>query len=713
MRSDRTRRLAPVAVLVLALAAAVLVWDARGAGRSGATSTEILWDEWGVAHVFAGSDAELFYGQGWAQAEAHGDLLLELYGRARARGAEYWGETWLASDRWLSTNGVPERAARWYAAQKPHEKALLDAFARGINDYARAHPEAIADRVEPVLPVTPADVLAHVQAVLHFTFVIDRGRVDGAARRLSAGSNAWAVAPSRSASGKAMLVANPHLPWDDLFTWFESQLVSPGIDAYGASLVGTPFLGIAFNDHLGWTHTVNTHDGADLYQLTLAGEGDGEGYRYDGEVRAFERETKTLKVRQADGSLKEEKLEVRRSVHGPVVASAGGKALALRVVGLEEPHIVDQYWRMVAAKDLAGFEAALAELQMPMFTVVYADDAGHVLHLFGGRTPVRPAGDWDWSGTVPGDTSKTLWTATHPYAELPRVLDPPSGWLQNANDPPWTTTFPPALDPGRFPRYMAPHSMSFRAQRSARMLEEDEKITFDELTAYKLSTRMELADRILDDLARAVEAQGDERAKRAMAVLSAWDRSADAGSRGAVLFQHFWRALTGGGKRPFATPWNEAQPTSTPDGLADPAAAAAALSTAAAEVEAEHGALDVAWGDVHRLRLDGRDLPANGGPGGLGIFRVTEYDEAAGHREVAESGDSYVALVEFSRPVRARVLLSYGNWSQPGSRHHGDQLALFSSKELRPAWRTRAEIEAHLERREALEPGIAMMPPAP
>ncbi len=708
-------RLVRHALLVLALPWLVTC-GAPGAGRpsapavTGTTSaTEILWDEWGVPHIFARGDEELFYAQGWAQAQAHGDLLLELYGRARARGAEYWGERWLPADRWLATNGVPERAASWYAAQAPDERALLDAFVHGVNDFARAHPEAIADQVEPVLPVSGADVLAHVQQAIHFTFVVDRESVEGTAERLSAGSNAWAVGPSRSASGKAMLVANPHLPWTDLFTWFESHLVSPSVNAYGVSLVGTPFLGIAFNDHLAWTHTVNTQDGADLYQLTL----EGDGYRFDGEVRPFERQTRTLKVRQPDGSSKEEALEIRRSVHGPVVAAQGDQALALRVVGLEDAHLTGQYWKMATARDLAGFEGALDDLQMPMFTVMYADDAGHVLHLFGGRTPVRPAGDWDWSGVVPGDTSKALWTATHPYGELPRVLDPPSGWLQNANDPPWTTTFPAALDPGAFPRYMAPRFMHFRAQRSARMLQQDESITFDELVAYKHSTRMELAERILDDLGRAVEAHGDETAKRALAVLAAWDRSADAGSRGAVLFERFWRGLAHGGKRPFSTPWNEGEPLTTPDGLADPAAAAAALSAAAAGVEADHGALDVAWGEVYRLRQGSHDLPANGGPGGLGIFRVTDFEEADDHRQVAGGGDSYIAVVELAQPVRARVLLSYGNWSQPGSRHRGDQLELYSKKELRPAWLTRTEIEAHLERREVVSDGSSSSSGAP
>ncbi len=124
------------------------------------------------------------------------------------------------------------------------------------------------------------------------------------------------------------------------------------------------------------------------------------------------------------------------------------------------------------------------------------------MHLFNGQVPVRSKGDFEyWEGIIPGDTSTTLWTKTHPYPDLPRAIDPPSGWLQNANDPPWTTTFPLVLNPDNYPPYMAPRGpMSFRAQRSARMLAEDKRISFQEMVDYKHSTRMELADRLLDDL---------------------------------------------------------------------------------------------------------------------------------------------------------------------------------------------------------------------
>ncbi len=184
-------------------------------------------------------------------------------------------------------------------------------------------------------------------------------------------------------------------------------------------------------------------------------------------------------------------------------------------------------------------------------------------------------------------------------------------------------------------------------------------------------------------------------------MLEAWDRCADADSRGAVLFEAWFRAMSRTGAF-YATPWSEASPRTTPDGLRDPAAAARVLATAAAQVRKMHGAIDVPWGQVYRLRAGGRDLPANGGPGDLGIFRVVGFSEDKDGKWRAVGGDSYVATIEFGRSVRARTLMSYGNASQPGSPHAGDQLELFAKKQLKTAWLTRQDVERNLERREAV-----------
>lgn len=659
--------------------------------------TEILWDTWGVPHIYAKDSADLLCAYGWAQMHNHGDLILRLYGQARGRAAEYWGESYLEDDRLLRLMGVPQRSQSWYEAQSPEFRTYLDAFIAGMNAYAERHRDKIDDEVEVVLPIRATDVLSHTQRTIHLTFV---GWVlpSMAKKWQGTASNAWAIAPSRSANGNAMLLANPHLPWSDRFTWIEAQLTAPGINAYGATLVGTPMLGIAFNDYLGWSHTVNTFDGLDVYELTLT---DG-GYRWDGGSLAFETEQQIIKVKLEDGTLREEKLVMKQSVHGPVLAEKNGKAIAVRMTGLDQPHMFEQYWDMVRATNLKEFEQALERLQIPTFNVIYADRDGHILYFFGGRTPKRPFGDWsDWQGTIPGDSSATLWTETHTYRDLPRVVDPESGWVQNANDPPWTSTFPMALNPDDFPAYLSPDGMAFRPQRSVRMLDADKQVTFAELIHYKHSTRMELADRILDDLLPATQQYGAPLAKKAAEVLQNWDRRADADSRGAVLFTAWAREV---GFGVFATPWSKEQPRITPDGLKDPKAAASALQRAAQRVRDKYGALNVPWGEVYKLRYAGKDLPANGGPGKYGIFRVLNFASEEDGRFRAVGGDSYVALVEFSKPVKAKTLLSYGNATQPNSPHRGDQLQLFARKELRPVWRTREEIEVHLEKREALYP---------
>lgn len=703
--------------------------------RAQSAPTEILWDEWGVPHIFAPDNAGLFYGFGWAQAHNHADLILQLYGEARGRAAEYWGEAFAEDDRLTHTLDIPRDAADEYDRLSPEWKAYVEAFVAGINAYAMDHLDQIADEREIVLPVLPTDLLAHSIRVLRYQFTGGRGIA--AARRwaqdtpqtsgigafaendLPSGSNAWAIAPSRSASGSAMLVANPHQPWYGAGMWTEAHFVAPGINLYGAALVAQPMLGIAFNDHLGWTHTVNTNDGWDLYALTVDDAADT--YLYDGEQRPFDTREETFIVRQDDGTPRTETFTVRQSVHGIVLAQRPGAALALRVVGEETFAAGQQWWEMGLAQDFDSFQAALRDIRIPMFTIVYADREGNILHLFNQIVPRRSEGDWAfWSNLtllnsanpaiLPGDTSRYVWDeADHlSYDELPKVINPESGWVQNANEPPWTATYPYAIDAADYPAYIAPAPFVWpRPIVSMRLLHEDESITFDELTAYKLSTEVELARWVLDDLITAARASDVEIVQQAGEVLAAWDRRADAESRGAVLFfawADFYIEPLGFGA--LNGEWEMDDPFNTPRGLADPAGAVAALETVAAQLEALRvigGGLDVAYGDVFRVRAGEFDLPANGGEDLLGTFRTLTFSLDDDRRFRATQGDSYQAIVEFGDSVRARVLLSHGNATQPGSPHYGDQLVLYSEKRFRDAWLTRADIEAHLVERVVLD----------
>jgi acyl-homoserine-lactone acylase len=661
---------------------------------------EILWDTWGVPHIFAKDSGSLCRAFGWAQMESHGNLLLRLYGQARGRAAEYWGARYIDSDRWVRLMGIEERAKQWLPMQSADMRGCLESFAEGINAFATEHPDAVGSSEKVVLPVMSTDPLAHLQRLLHFTFISNPAMLQGIAPAAgSAGSNAWVIGPRRTSNGHVLLLANPHLAWSDLYTLYEAHLSAPGLNAYGSTFVGHPVLGTAFNDYLGWAHTVNTQDGADLYELTLA----GGGYRWDNTVRQFDTEEQVLRVRQDDGSSRDQKLLIKRSIHGPVVSESKGKAIALRVVGLDRSQVFDQYWEMMRARDLAAFLRALRRMQLPIFSVLYGDRAGHIMYYFGGLTPKRPAGPYNWAGVVRGDTAATLWTETLPFEALPRATDPPTGWLQNCNDPPWHTTVPTPFDSTSFPMGLAPSGMELRAERSALLLRDHAKLSLDEMVRLKFSTHAELADRVLESLLGAAKDDSRPTVGRAAAVLAKWDRGFDTASRGAVLFETWVRELSREYRNPigFAVPWSAASPLSTPSGLADLSAALTALERASQTVEKSYGALDVPWGDVNRVRLGDLDLPGNGAPGFLGVVRVLGYLPAPDDRRRQAGGDAYVAAIEFGSTIQARVVLAYGNSSQPSSKHRTDQIRMFIDGQLRPVWRTRSEIQAHLENREA------------
>ncbi|MFT4248118.1 MAG: penicillin acylase family protein [Pseudomonas sp.] len=137
--------------------------------------------------------------------------------------------------------------------------------------------------------------------------------------------------------------------------------------------------------------------------------------------------------------------DVRGLFHGFGWAQAHSHGDAvLRVAGLDRPGLPQQYWDMATARDFAGLQAALQQrLQVPMFNIVYGDRAGNILYLHNGILPKHDGGDLAfWRSPVAGDTSATPWDAVHSYEELPKVLNPSSGFVQNTNDPPWLVTWP-------------------------------------------------------------------------------------------------------------------------------------------------------------------------------------------------------------------------------------------------------------------------------
>lgn len=669
---------------------------------------EILWDRYGVPHVYGRDMESVFYGYGWAQARSHADRILRLYGEARGRGAEYWGPQYEETTRWMLLNGVPARARRWYALQQPRFRAWLDAFARGINDYADRHPASIDADVRKVLPVSGVDVVAHAHRLMNFIYVASPGRGLGEGdppELAEQGSNSWAVMPRKTAGGHTLLLQNPHLAWDtDYFIYYEAQLVAPGFELYGATQIGLPVVRFAFNQRMGISNTVNGMLGATTYRLTLR---DG-GYLFDGKVLPFKVERRAYRVRQPDGSLATRRLEIRSTVHGPVIERRDGVVVAIRVAGLDRPGMLQQYFDMTTAPSFEAYTAAMRRLQIPTFNILYADREGHVDFTWNGLAPRRSEGDLAfWQGLVPGDSSRYLWTEVHPFDDLPRVTDPPGGFVQNTNDPPWVASWPATLDAGGFPPYLAPRTPeSFRAQNSLTLMAENDGLTLERLRDLKLSTRALMADRVLPELLPPALADGDPEVRAAAQLLARWDRRFEADSRGALLFEEWARLFAGSGfsdQSNYREPWTAAQPISTPRGIRDPAAAVDMLRAAIGETRRKYGAIDRSFGEASRFRIGDLDLPGSGGFGNLGAFRVITWSppDRAGQR-LARHGETWVALIEFSTPVRAFGLMSYGNSRQAGTVHHTDQLRMLSEGRFRELWLQRSDVEANLEERTVL-----------
>jgi acyl-homoserine-lactone acylase len=274
--------------------------------------------------------------------------------------------------------------------------------------------------------------------------------------------------------------------------------------------------------------------------------------------------------------------------------------------------------------------------------------------------------------------------------------------------------------------------MDMRAQHGARFLLSSQSLTPAQVLSGKESTHLLLAARVLSDIINAANLSGNAIAQQAAAILSAWDGNADATSKGAVLIEAWWATvmddptLAKDNTINFYSPhpafrvgWMASDPVNTPVGLANAVATIPDLVLAAQQVVAAYGALDVAWGDVHRIVLATHDptfqttiplllppsnAPQSGADDPFGPLRVIfRFLAPDGKHFWAYSGDGYVQLVEFAEAgAIAKALLGYGNASRPGLTHVTDQLSYFEAKTLRPTYRTRAEVEKHTVSREVV-----------
>lgn len=724
--------LALVAVCVLAFLA-LATWEpffataatpAPQQSQPGRTYTaEIIRDEWGVPHIYGKTDADTAYGVAIAHAEDDFFTLQDVVAMARGRYGAIAGEEGAKIDYVYHLIDARGTAEREYPKLPQDTRALFEAYAAGLNQYAAEHPGEV--KLANLFPVAGIDVAAGFALRQPFFFGLDsvigplaageelrrehgpdipgfpRPPLEGAAPAAPAsaapaqartlvlplgedadhlGSNAFAVAPQKG-GGTTTLISNSHQPLRGGVAWYELVVESgEGWHFAGANFPGSPFPFLGHNEHLGWTNTVNTPDMIDVYQLEL--DASGKRYRLDGQWRDLESRFVTLPVKVGPVVLPIRR-EVLRSVHGPVIRNDKG-AFAIRYGGigqLGQLGQLDAYYRLNKAKSFAEWEAQLSRLAIPSTNFIYAGAAGTIAYVYNAAIPARPAGvKADWRSVLPGNRSDLIWQGAAPYAALPRIVNPASGWLYNSNNTPFTAAGAGSdLDPAAFsPLLGIELKQTNRSRRAYKLLSEAAVLDRKALEAIKYDTGYEregYVDRLFDTL-DTMPAQGKLAAARDL--LAGWDFNADGKGRADALALLVIRDFMSAdySNKPF------------PD-------VAEKLQAAADHLTTHFGRLDPPMGDLLRLRQGDLDLPLDGGSDTLRAS--TTWDVAEDGRLSLKHGDSFIMWIEWQpgQRVVSRSIQPFGAAStRPASPHYTDQMRLFVDHRLKPVYFWRDDVLA-------------------
>jgi acyl-homoserine-lactone acylase len=634
-----------------------------------AKRVRILRDEFGVPHVFGKTDADAAFGLAYAQAEDDWPTIQEVSAASTGRlSLLRLTPTALVADYLAGLLGVREQVEEQWPRFEPRTRALLDAYANGLNLYAALHQGEADARL---LPFSGKDVAAGFVYKMPLLLGLPellralRSQAPRAGEILirggsSDGSNAHALSPFRTAEGVTRLNINSHQPWEGPVAWYEAQVASEeGWNMTGGLFPGSPVVLHGFNDKLGWAHTVNTPATIDAYDLQVQ---DGK-QRLDGAWVPLREHKLTLQVDLGFATLPLP-LTFHDAAQGPVFETHG-HSYALRWAGRERSALTaEQWYRMNRAQSLTEWRAAMALQAIPMFNVVHASADGHIGYLYNALLPMREEPDLAPHTVLQGDRSAAIWTTYLPLEKLPHTDDPPSGFVFNTNTTPFSaTTGIGNTAAGQYAKADGiERELNNRGLRSLALFGGPEKLSRAEFIRRKFDRTYAPQSQLVHALDALPEPKDDER-RRAVAVLKGWNRIADEDGP--------------------ALPIVAARYTDDPDAL-----------TKALKFLSGH--VDARLGEVQRLHRGNVDLPLGGGPDVLNAAMTKE----EGGKLVGTQGDSLVIVVDFPAqgPPLAQSIIQYGASNRPGAAHFADQAPLFVKRELKPVWRTKEEIRAHLER---------------
>ncbi|HEX5052924.1 MAG TPA: penicillin acylase family protein [Planctomycetota bacterium] len=684
-----------------------------------ASRVTITRDNWGVAHVRGASDADAVFGMIYAQAEDDFHRIEVNYLTALGRLAEAQGEEAIWSDLRMRLFIEPEALQAMYATSPEWLRELMDAWADGLNYYLHENPDTrplVLTHFEPWMALAFSE--GSIGGDIERVSLRELEKFYGGTSKLAAmprepreptGSNGFAIAPSRSASGKALLLINPHTSF---FFREELQMTSDsGLDAYGAVTWGQFFVYQGFNATAGWMHTSSNNDSIDEFAVAVTKADSGWTYSHGSATRPVHTRKVRISYRTPQG-LASRDFTVHATHHGPVVRETGGKWIAVQL--MQEPvKALTQSYLRTKARNLAEFRATMELHTNSSNNTVFADAEGNIAYFHANFIPRRDP-RFDWSNPVDGNDPATDWQGVHSVDESPNVFNPRTGWIQNTNNWPWSAAGADSPRQSDYAKYFEHgEGENARGLHAIEVLSRESHFDLDKLVAAAFDPHLTTFDVLIPELVRRWEAlpDGDERkAKLAepVALLRAWDRCWGVGSEATTLAvfwgEDLWRHAR-------AEPGTEgssfAQRMAT---LAPPAQWLASLERAVAQLTRDFGSWKVHWGEVNRFQRltgaieqqfadDGASTPVgftSSRWGSLAAFQVRPRQGLK--RLYGTSGNSFVAVVEFGDPVRARAVTAGGLDSVPGSPHFNDQAERYARGELRPVYFAPDELRGHVER---------------
>ncbi|HVS81966.1 MAG TPA: acylase [Pyrinomonadaceae bacterium] len=686
-----------------------------------ARNVTIIRDDWGIAHISGKTDADAVFGAIYAQAEDDFNRVETNYINSMGRLAEAEGEAAVWRDLRMKLFISPEAMKAQYEASPAWLKALMNAWSDGLNFYLARHPEVkprVIKHFEPWMALTFSEgsIGGDIETVNLNQLQAFYGNGPAAVAsndepdllKEPAGSNGIAISPSNSVAHHALLLINPHTSF---FFRSELQMTSlEGLNAYGAVTWGQFFIYQGFNERAGWMHTSSAVDAIDEYLERVVKKGDRFYYKYGDEERPVTASVITVPYK-TDKGMAEKTFNVYRTQHGPIVRAVNGKWVSIRL--MQEPvKALTQSYTRTKAKDYKAFKQTMELHADSSNNTIFADADGNIAYFHGNFIPRRDP-KFDWTRPVDGSDPATDWHGLLSVDESPLLLNPGSGWLYNSNNSPWSAAGPSSPKKTDYPVYVDSGVESARGLHAIRVLQNKKDFTLDSLIAAAYDSYLTWFEKPVPALVKAwnqTPATNPLKAKLSdqIALLRAWDLRWSATSVPTSLAV-FWaediqRSVGAEARR---------AGMSVPDYIAGKATAEQllkSLSAASDKLAADFGTWKTPWGDINRFQRLTDDIVhpfSDAGPsipvgftsaiwGSLASFGARSF---RGSKKIyGTSGNSFVAVVEFGKTVRAKAVTAGGESGNPSSPHFNDQAKRYSTGNLREVYFYRSQLKGHTER---------------